>query len=103
MERHLSTGTATLVALMAAHRLAQDQSHGPHTLDDFFRQEAARVDGYFRALNGLGARTEQATKRLKERGRSTPGSTAEKRFLSFNIAFDQIDDSMPFCFGSKSI
>jgi hypothetical protein len=43
MERHLSTGTVTIVALMAAHRLAQDQSHGSHTLDDFFRQRVARI------------------------------------------------------------
>lgn len=45
MVRHLSTGTATIVALMAAHRLAQDQGHGSRPLDDFFRQEAARIDG----------------------------------------------------------
>ena len=43
MLRHLSTGTATIVALMAAHRLAQDQSHGSRTLDDFFTWEAASI------------------------------------------------------------
>jgi len=44
MVRYLSTGIVTIVALMAAHRRAQDQSSGSGTLDDFFKQEAARVD-----------------------------------------------------------
>jgi hypothetical protein len=45
MVRHLSTGTAIIVALMAAHRLARNQSQGSRTLDDFFKQEAARIGG----------------------------------------------------------
>jgi hypothetical protein len=44
MVRYLSAGTVTIVALMAAHRRAQGQSSGSGTLDDFFKQEAARVD-----------------------------------------------------------
>jgi hypothetical protein len=81
MVRHLSTGTATIVALMAAHRLARDQSHGSHTLDDFFRQEAARIDGDLHTLDGLNAPIEQATKRHTQRGGRTPGSAAEIRLL----------------------
>jgi hypothetical protein len=44
MVRYLSAGTGTIVGLKAAHRRAQDQSSGSGTLDDFFNQEAARVD-----------------------------------------------------------
>lgn len=54
MVRHLSTGTATIVALMAAHRLMRNQSQGSCTLDDFFRQEAARIGGSRHALDTCG-------------------------------------------------
>lgn len=70
MVRHLSTGTATIVALMAAHRLARNQSQGSRTLDDFFRQEAALIDGYRRAPDRLDEHGEQATKRVKASSRA---------------------------------
>jgi hypothetical protein len=42
MERHFSTGTATIVALMAAHRVPQ--SCDDRVLVSAFREEAARID-----------------------------------------------------------
>ena len=42
MERHFSTGTATIVALMAAHRAAQSCDY--RALVCAFREEAARID-----------------------------------------------------------
>ena len=42
MERHFSTGTATIVALMAAHRVAQGCDD--RALVCAFREEAARID-----------------------------------------------------------
>jgi hypothetical protein len=42
MERHFSIGTATIVALMAAHRAAQ--SCDDRALVCAFREEAARID-----------------------------------------------------------
>jgi len=61
MVRHLSTGTAMIVALMAAHRLAHDRSHGSRTLDDYFRQEASPIDDCPRKFVGLGTHCEQTT------------------------------------------
>jgi hypothetical protein len=42
MERHFSIGTATIVALMAAHRSAQ--SCDDRALACAFREEVARID-----------------------------------------------------------
>ena len=54
MERVFSVGTATIVALMAAHRLAQDHGLGDRSLDSAFREAAARLDeGWFAACNCL--------------------------------------------------
>jgi hypothetical protein len=61
MVRHLSTGTAMIVALMAAHRLAHDRSHGSRTLGDYFRQEASHIDDCPRKFVGLGTHCEQTT------------------------------------------
>jgi hypothetical protein len=41
MERHFSTGTATIVALMAAHRLAS--CHDDRELASAFREEVAAL------------------------------------------------------------
>jgi len=54
MVRHLSTGTGIIVALMAAHRLARDQSENSSTLDEFFRQETARLDDFQYSMDELG-------------------------------------------------
>jgi len=43
MERHLSTGTATIVALMGAHRPVQNEPKDPDALDRFFRQQVAGI------------------------------------------------------------
>jgi hypothetical protein len=43
MERHLSTGIATIVALMAAHRLASGREGPPAA---YSQKEVARIDAY---------------------------------------------------------
>jgi len=53
MVRHLSIGTATIVALMAAHRLAREQDNDARRLDEFFRQEAAQLDGRQHSMDEL--------------------------------------------------
>jgi len=62
MVGHLSTGTATIVALMAAHRLAQDQVHATHA-GRLLQAGTARIDGCPHTPDRLGDHGEQATKR----------------------------------------
>jgi hypothetical protein len=62
MVRHLSIGTATIVALMAAHRAARDQWQASRGLDEYFRQEAARIDDYLRALDQSNKRGERTAR-----------------------------------------
>lgn len=45
MERHLSTGVATIVALMAAHRAAGGGEGVPVA---YCQEEVARIDAYLR-------------------------------------------------------
>jgi len=65
MERHRSIGSSTIAALMAAHRLAQDQPPGSHRLDDFFKQEAARIAGCQRGPDESGEAGNDPVKRSK--------------------------------------
>jgi hypothetical protein len=56
MERHLSTGVATIVALMAAHRAVSEQE-GPSVA--YCQEVVERIDAYLHADNyaaaGFGA------------------------------------------------
>jgi hypothetical protein len=76
MVRHLSTGTATIVALMAAHRRAQEEPDGSHTLDDFFRQEAASFDDYIHTPDRL-----NRPKRVSQRKTQASSRMAGKRAI----------------------
>lgn len=44
MERHFSTGVATIAALMAAHRVIDEHADDDGALACAFREEAARID-----------------------------------------------------------
>jgi hypothetical protein len=48
VQRHLSTGVSTLVALMAAHRLA---ARGDETASASSREEIAQIDAYLAYLH----------------------------------------------------
>lgn len=45
MERHLSTGVATIVALMAAHRAASSREEAPVP---YGQEEIVRINAYLR-------------------------------------------------------